>query len=563
MIPPTEFTKGFTFEIERNTGVVSTKSTTKSVSITRNHALPISANEVEQAPKELLSFALSDGVHSYSAFEIKDDIISVQVPNGIDMSSLVASFTYVGEEVSVGGIPQASGIDSHDFSDYLTPVEYVVTATDASTRTYTVRMFNLPVVTIDTPNKRPIVDKVNWIEGTNITIRETALDGTVTLTEYVEAQVRGRGNATWGFEKKPYAIKLNKKAEVLGMPKHKRWVLMTHIRGFYYSNPIGYEMSRRTESMEWAPSGRYVDLILNGTHKGCYFLAEQIKIDKNRVNITEMGMGDISGEALTGGYLLTYDVTYDERYKFKSMYYDMPVMFKDPDPDPDDPEEGPLPDEQFNYLQDYINNLEASLKDPARLAAHEYAEYIDVDTYIDQYLVWELAGRWGWKYTPSHTSEFTLPRSVWFHKDRRGKLKAGPVWDFDVYFMYYEEKFFCNKAQYYQELLSDPAFVARLKEKWPRFKARLDADGGMTAYLDSLYATARASALRDREMWAAIWRPTDPTPDEGYSEMRSYLENKIAWMDSAISALVVNYDNKGAGTEDFGNQQNPDFGFEF
>lgn len=563
VVPPIAFTKGFTFEIERVSGEVSTKSTAKSVSLTRGHAQPMAAFRVDAAPKALTGFSLSDGVHSYNAFEITDDVISVQVPNQADMSSMVASFTFEGAGVSVGGVPQESGVDSQDFSDFNTPVEYVVTATDASTRTYSVRMFNLPVVTIDTPGKRAIVDKVNWIEGTKITIRETASDGNSTLTEY-GASVKGRGNATWNFEKKPYAIKLDKKAEVLGMAKHKRWVLMTHVRGFYFSNPIGFELSRRSESMEWAPSGRYVDLILNGDHRGCYYLAEQIKIDPTRVNITEMKSTDIAGEALTGGYLLTYDITYDERYKFRSAYYNMPVMFKDPDPDPDQGE-GTLPDEQFNYLQDYINTLEASLKDAGRLAAKEYLEYIDVDTYIDQYFVWELAGRYGWKYTPSHNAEFTLPRSVWFHKDRGGKLKAGPVWDFDVYFMYYEAQAFCNEAQYYKELFSEPSFVARVKEKWPRFKARLEADGGMEAYLDSLYNTAVASARRDRQMWAHIWRVNDPTPDEAYPIQRSYLTNKIAWMDSYISSLVVNYDNKGTGTEDYGGQgdKTGDFGFGF
>ena len=557
--PPTAFTKGFTFEVERTNGVVSTKSTSKSVTISRNHALPISAIKVEQAPKEITAFSLSDGVYSYEAFEIKDDIISVQVPNGIDMSALVASYTFEGTEVSVGGVPQTSGVDSHDFSDFLTPVEYVVTATDASTRTYSVRMFNLPVVTVETPNHQAIVDKVNWIpldtkapQQTEITIRQTKEDGTVVVNNY-NAQVKGRGNSSWLQDKKPYAIKLNKKAEVLGMPSHKRWCLLANCWGYFFGNLMGYEFGRRTESLAWSPSGKYVELILNGVHKGCYIWAEQIKIDKNRVNITEIGSNDKSGDALTGGYILTYDTTFDEDYKFYSQYYNMPVMFKVPDED--------IPDEQFNYISGYINTLEASLYNPDRLASKEYLDYIDIDTFIDQYLVWELAG-------PSESngngSDFAFPRSVYYNKDRMGKLKAGPVWDFDSY-MFRRKKLICNNCQYYGSLFSEPFFISRVKEKWPNYRERLDANGGMTVYLDSLYNTVRLSALRDRTMWPWANYVSSRSVDEQYYLMSTEMTGKIDWIGDWINSLVVTYDNKTGGNEDFDGQQDKggDFNFGF
>lgn len=554
VVPPTVFSKGFTFEIERTSGDVSYQSTSNSITVERSHARPMSAFRVDPYPKEMLTFSLSDGVNSYEAFEIKNDIISVQVPNGTDMSDLVATFTHNGSSVSVGGTPQTSGVDSQDFSDFATPVQYVVTASDASTRTYSIRMFNLPVIYVDTPNKQAITSKEIWIPGSTMTIRDT--DGTVTV---LGTQVKGRGNWTWEQAKKPYAIKLDKKASILGMSTHKRWCLLSNCLSYFFGNLMGYEMGRRTESLGWNPHGRYVELILNGTHVGCYLLTEQIKIDKNRLNITEIGSGDIAGEALTGGYLLTYDNTWDELYKFKSAYHNLPVMFKIPDED--------IPDVQFNYVQEYINNFEASLKDDDRLAKHEYRDYIDVDSFIDQYLVWEIAG------IPESQSwsDFVVPRSVYFHKDRGGKLRAGPVWDFDIYF-FRKKEMECNDCQYYGDLFRDPAFVQRVKEKWPILHERLngvfegkDPRKSMVQYLDSLHTVVRDAAIRDREIWPWAGYAKRVTVDEQWTQIREGLPSKLDWLDAQFAAMSVTFDNKGTGTQDFGDQTDGtgDFGFGF
>ncbi|MBQ6952700.1 MAG: CotH kinase family protein [Bacteroidales bacterium] len=559
LLPPTTFTKGFTFEIERTTGVVTTKSTDKSVTIVRNHALPISAIEVEQAPKMITAFNLSDGVHSYEAFDIKDDIISIQVPNGTDMSSLVASFKFEGASVSVGGVPQASGVNSQDFSDFTTPVKYVVTATDASTRTYTVRMFDLPVVTVETPGHKAIVDKVNWIEGTAISIRETNADGTSQVKDYT-ASIKGRGNSSWAYsQKKPYALKLDSSAEVLGMKAHKRWCLLSNTFGWFFSNMIGYEMGRRAASADWAPSGKYVELILNGEHRGCYLLTEQIKIDKNRMNITKAGKKDIEGEAVTGGWLLEFDNTFDELFKFKTALYNLPVMFKDPDDE--------IPDEQFNYLQDYINTLEASLKDADRRNAREYMDYIDIDTFIDQWFIREMAGR-DESYPAQHMTDFKRPRSAWHYKDRGGKLKSGPVWDFDTY-LFNDKVLICTTScMYYGDLFKESGFVSRVKEKWPDFRARLDGAGGkkdMVQYLDSLYANVKLAARRDRVLWPYATHPATRSVDVQYDQLRVGLPDKLDWLGDQIAAMKVNYDNKTGGNEDFGDQKDKgdDFNFGF
>lgn len=144
-------------------------------------------------------------------------------------------------------------------------------------------------------------------------------------------------------------------------------------------------------------------------------------------------------------------------------------------------------------------------------------------------------------------------------------MKAGPVWDFNGYFMYYKEQLICDKCQYYEELFKDPAFVERVKEKWPAYKMRLDDNGGMTDYVDSLFNTVKQAALRDWNMWN--WSSiNNNNPEQQHTLIYTNLPRKINWLGEQIAAKSVTYDNRYTDkNEDFSGQddQTSDFGFGF
>ena len=119
----------------------------------------------------------------------------------------------------------------------------------------------LPVVYIDTPEAQPITSKEIWMEGVNLLIFNA--DGS--LDYEGSTQMKGRGNSTWTqFPKKPYALKLDKKAKILGMPSHKRWCLLANwMDRTLIRNAVAFEISRRTE-LAWTPNGFFVELVLNG-----------------------------------------------------------------------------------------------------------------------------------------------------------------------------------------------------------------------------------------------------------------------------------------------------------
>ncbi len=378
-------------------------------------------------------------------------------------------------------------------------------------------IIELPQVIINTPNNQEIKSKTEWIEGATITI--TLADGTIDY-ESKDLEIRGRGNTTWEYPKKPYALKLGSKAEILGMPKHKRWVLLANwMDRTLMRNDVSFEIARQT-GLAWTPRGKFVELVLNGKIMGNYYLCEQIKVDKNRVNIREMSAEDVDGDDITGGYLMELDVYYDELNRFRSVVKNLPFMFKDPD-------EEVLQPAQFQYLQDYINEFERVLYADDWLETRDYAKYIDLESFVDYWFVFEL----------SNNGELTWPKSCYMYKDKLGKLTAGPVWDFDWGTFRPGAKFRNKEALYYDRLFKDPVFVSLVKSRWAMFKSKFDT---IPAYIYSTANSIKISAQRNIGLWPInndVNGDETLSFDDAVNRMAIAYQEKLAWMDKQISGM--------------------------
>jgi hypothetical protein len=375
----------------------------------------------------------------------------------------------------------------------------------------------LPVVVIHTEHKAEIKDREKWIPAGMM------IDGIGKFDDYKGyISIRGRGNSTWNYPKKPYAIKLESKDEILGMPSHKRWVLLAnYMDRTLLRNHVAFEIARKT-GFEWTSHGQFVELVLNDVHQGNYYLCEQIRIDKNRVNITEMKSSDIDNESITGGYLLEMGTDYNEVHKFKSVIRELPVMIREPD-------EEILTVEQFDYIRNFIDSTEILLYKSNFSETGKYASRIADTTFVDWWIVMELA----YNYEAQH------PRSCYFYKERSGVLKAGPVWDFD-WGTFRNVTDFCAKNEiWYSQLFKDPIFVNKVKERWNRFKPSFEE---IDLFIENESHHLYRSAELNDAMWSlentSIVNEDEELPySNAIYKMRINYMNRLQWLDRQIRLL--------------------------
>lgn len=453
-------------------------------------------------------------VGNVMAEEISDGVLQLKMPYGANVKTLNPVYKTNGARIELkdaqGGTNDARTLDLSS------PVTLVAVSDEGRTKEYRVAVVysNLPTVYLTTPSV--IASKEEWTRGCTIDIWNAGDKSRI----YESVQIKGRGNTTWSYPKKPYAIKLDSKAEVLGMPKHKRWVLLAnYLDVTCLRNATAFEVARQLDGLAWTPRGEFVDVVMNGQLVGNYYLCEQIKIDKNRVDITEVTPEDTDDYAITGGYILEMDKNYDELYKFHSKYCNLPVQFKDPDED--------ITDRQFEYVENYINKIEEILY-RGDTTSKEVFDYIDMDSYIDWWLVHEVV----------RNSEPNHPKSCYMHKDRGGKLKAGPVWDFDwATFTNASSKFIISNALWYTPLLKNKAFIARVKERWTANKAKLEQ---VASFIEETAENIRESAEGNRVMWPVSGSPNyDGTLSfvNAVKQLQQYYLKRIDNVDAAIEAL--------------------------
>ena len=136
----------------------------------------------------------------------------------------------------------------------------------------------LPVVYVDTEGGQGIYSKEDYVKA-SLKIQGTEqYDG----LDAVACDIRGRGNTTWYWPKKPYLLKLAEKQSIFGMPKHKRWILLANFMDrTLMRNLVSMKVASMMSNLAWTPGCVPVELVLNGKHMGSYLLIEQVRVDRD------------------------------------------------------------------------------------------------------------------------------------------------------------------------------------------------------------------------------------------------------------------------------------------
>ena len=431
---------------------------------------------------------------------------------------------------------------------------------------YTIKVANtgLPIVNINT-NGQTVTRRDTWVPKIAMTIHMP--DGT--LDYQGTLSIKGRGNQTWSdFNKKPYALKLDQKANILGMHKDKRWVLLANVKDrTLLRNDVCLWISKQTD-MPYTVNGQFVELVWNGKHMGNYYLCEQIKIDNNRIDIHEPNLTTPAN----GGYLMNIDALYNyknssknnnkekwadksDQLGFWTTRYKMPYIFKDPEED----EFGNLlstTSTAFTYIRDYVASMETAINNAAN--SNDWQNWLDMERAIDFALIQEM--------TMNHDAYNNWPEdgphSTYVYKDSCGKLCFGPVWDFDYHtFTLYNDfesgsssnRYAENQRIYNWEILKlgnksgiyyfsnlrkNPQFKSRLIQKWNIYKVRWQ--NGFEEYVDEVAEKNRVSESINKTLWGYPSKQNgdwDLTYDAAVKALKEAFRKRLDWIDKNISNL--------------------------
>ena len=468
-----------------------------------------------QLTSSLMSIAYDTRPQIYSlnvggveAIRANSDDFYVKLSYGVNPENLSLEYES-NAEISINGVSSPTTVNLSK------PVEVEANFSGVK-KSYNIIGFysEMPIIYVETPS--PIISKEEWIKNSSIKVFNAGEFDAV----YLDVQMKGRGNSTWGQPKKPYAIKLDKKAEMLGMPKHKRWVLLAN---YIDKSNLRTEASMylgRKSSLEYTPRTKFVEVVLNGEYLGLYQLTEQLKIDDNRVNVGE------------DGFLMEIDVRAgedpDDVY-FRVEDIPRPVVIKDPDIT--------YESEEMKFLKDYLSSVSAAIrKIRTDSNSTEFEDYIDLDSFVDWYLINEI----------TRNNDACFWASCYMNLKRDGKLKMGPLWDFDLSIgnTQYNDSdkpigFWLKETiPWYISLFESKIFVDKLKS---RFNQIYNTRFGWYEYIRLQREYIRYPNFGNALKWQ-LWDVGNQTAinneyDNEVENMIGWLETRLQWMNTEFNKL--------------------------
>lgn len=425
---------------------------------------------------------------------------------------------------------------------------------------------NLPIIVINT-NGQTIVDEPKITADMGIIFNPGGARNNLTdpYNNYNgKIGIEIRGSTSQDFPKKQYGIELRDgtgasiDASLLGLPKKDDWVLFAPYNDkSLMRDVLAYKLGR--DLGRYASRFRYCEVVLNGQYQGIYVLLEKVKRDKNRVNIDKLDPVEITGDVLTGGYIVKIDkiegsggqgwtsgFAPPNRKGSQTTYFQY-----------DYPKQEDITPEQKAYIQGYIGSFETTLagpdfKDPSA----GYAKFIDVDSFVDYFIANEVT---------RNPDAYRLSTFMYKRKDSDGgKLFMGPIWDFNLGFGNVN---FCAKDKpegfiiyynricpedgwlipfWWDRLFEDPAFKAKVVARWTSLRGGVYQNTRVMNFIDSVASVLNVeSQQRNFQRWPVLGQYVWPnafignTFDSEVSFLKDWTTKRLAWIDANIQGIVT------------------------
>ena len=398
---------------------------------------------------------------------------------------------------------------------------------------------NLPIVVIETDGHVNIPDEPKVLGTMKIIWHQdgsrnylTDINNPAFLNYDGRIGIERRGSSSQMLAKKPYGLETlqndditNNNVSILGMPKENDWVLnslafdQTGMR-----DVISYELSEKLG--QYAPRRVYCEVVINDDYKGLYVFMEKIKADDNRVNIDK-----------DGGLIVQTDRSNGDYYEWEmesnnGNWWPEPVTFIHEYPKPDN-----ITAAQHNYIKNVFFDLAEKAENHNVSIDNGIPSIIDVSTFVDFMIIAEFS---------SNVDVYHL--STFFHKDNGGKLRAGPVWDYNLAYghdefgnrsLYYIWQFDNNDntgPKFWKGLFDTDEFRCYLAKRW----FEVTADGMPLNYnvicdrMDEIDELISEAVGRDNQRWHKMQQHTSEV-----QSMKTWIQQRINWLNQNIGS----YDN--------------------
>jgi len=391
------------------------------------------------------------------------------------------------------------------------------------------QLTNLPTIWVTTNDGSAITDKEIYNPAT-VTIRSSVASQDITN---VSCGIRGRGNSTWGMPKKPYRIKLDKKAHFCGLPANeKSWVLLANYADKTLMRDAVADKISELVGMPFTPAVQFVDVYVNNEYQGNYMLTDQVQDGSDRVPVETLTAANTTEPTITGGYLLELDGFADAEPLWFTTSHALKITIHYPD-DTD------TNDEQKNYIINYINDFESHLfstdfKDPDK----GYRAMVDTTSLINWYIACELTG---------NSDSFW---STYIYKLRNNnKLYFGPLWDYDIAFNNDNRlgdatnklmrEYAHNPRTWIEQLAQDEWFIEAVERRWIEL-VNSGIQDVLINYIDDTATLIDASQKLNYQKWNTLNTRVYleeflfDTYAGGVDYLKKYIKDRIAFLNTSL-----------------------------
>jgi len=377
---------------------------------------------------------------------------------------------------------------------------------------------NLPLVIIDTIGHG--IPDGSKVGAYAVFIDTNTPSGRASLTspgDYIgHLGIGVHGSSSIGFPKQPFAIELRDETgdasnyPLLGFPAGNDWLLYPSYDDKTFLNNVLTEEIFRAMG-HYSVRCKYTELYLHQSsgklttsdYAGIYVLIERIRIAKNRLDIAQLSPTDNMPPAITGGYLFSKDRPGTNGLVITtSSGQQLNVL----EPDP-----GAITADQSDYLVNYLNAFEQSLYGPNwRDPLTGYAAYIDADSFVDQHWIVEYS---------KNIDGYRL--SNYMYKDRNGKLKMEPIWDWDLSWGNanyadggHTNGWYASSGDIWLgKLRTDPDFYQKIIDRWGALRLGVFNATNLLTRVDQVSNQLWEAQARDFKRWPRLGTYVWPNPN--------------------------------------------------